>query len=101
VTGPGGSNSKSTTISVYKYGRPKAQFTALPKNGPAPLQVQFTDTSTGWITSWAWDFGDGGSSSEQSPSHIYTAIGKYKPTLTVTGPGGVTTKTKTIKAILP
>ncbi|MEW1939569.1 PKD domain-containing protein, partial [Pseudarthrobacter sp. NPDC080037] len=39
---------------------PVASFTASPTSGTAPLNVSFTDTSTGSPTSWAWDFGDGG-----------------------------------------
>src|SRR5262249_19167335 len=38
---------------------PVANFSATPTTGSAPLAVQFSDTSTGTITSWAWTFGDG------------------------------------------
>ena len=50
------------------------------------LTVTFTDASTddGTITSWAWDFGDTNSSTDQNPVHIYTAYGTYSVTLTVT-----------------
>ena len=37
---------------------PVAAFSASPTSGEAPLQVSFTDQSTGEITSWSWDFGD-------------------------------------------
>jgi len=40
--------------------------------------------------SWVWDFGDGGSSTIQSPSHFYSQFGRFQPTLTLTGPGGCT-----------
>lgn len=40
--------------------------------------------------SWIWDFGDGGSSTVQSPSHFYSAFGSFQPTLILTGPGGCT-----------
>lgn len=48
--------------------------------------VAFTDNSTGGITSWAWDFGDGGTASTQNPTHDYTNAGNgtYTVTLTVT-----------------
>jgi PKD repeat protein len=52
------------------------------------LTVQFTDESTGNITSWSWDFGDAGTSTEQNPSHIYNSTGYFTVKLTVTGPGG-------------
>jgi PKD repeat protein len=97
VTGPGGSSSKTATIEVFKKGPLKASFTATPTHGSEPLIVQFTDTSIGWITSWAWNFGDGGSSTEPSPSHTYHNPGKYKAKLTVSGPGGSRSKSATIK----
>ena len=41
------------------------------------LAVQFTDQSTGTPTAWSWQFGDGGTSSQQNPSHTYTNTGTY------------------------
>ena len=67
---------------------PVAGFTAAPTSGEAPLTVQFTDKSTGDITSRLWDFGDGQTSSSIDPSHIYQNIGRYTVKLTVSGPGG-------------
>ncbi|MCK4368959.1 MAG: PKD domain-containing protein [Dehalococcoidales bacterium] len=74
---------------------PAADFIATPTSGPAPLTVQFTDLSTGDITSWLWHFGDGGISPEQNPSHIYNYPGTYPVNLTVTGPGGTDMEVKT------
>ena len=74
---------------------PVADFTATPTSGPLPLEVSFTDLSTGEITGWAWDFGDTGSSAEPSPTHTYQNPGYYTVSLTVTGPGGDSTETKT------
>ncbi|WP_268122484.1 S8 family serine peptidase [Roseivirga pacifica] len=45
--------------------------------------TMFTDLSTGAVTSWSWDFGDGNSSSEQSPNHEYASTGAYTVTLEV------------------
>jgi len=59
-----------------------ASFTATPTSGTAPLDVKFTDTSTGSPTSWSWDFGDGTSSTDQSPSKTYSTPGTYTVTLT-------------------
>jgi len=67
---------------------PTADFTADPISGPIPLGVNFTDQSTGDITSWQWDFGDGSTSTEQGPSHTYTDFGTYTVSLTVAGPAG-------------
>ncbi len=74
---------------------PNADFTATPTSGCAPLTVDFTDQSTGDIDSWSWDFGDGGTSTAQNPSHTYNNVGTYTVSLTVTGPGGSDTATKT------
>ncbi len=73
---------------------PVADFSASPTSGCTPLTVVFTDLSTGSITSWSWDFGDGGTSTLQNPSHEYTSVGTYTVSLTVTGPGGADTETK-------
>lgn len=49
----------------------------------------FTDETTGSnLTSWNWDFGDGNTSSEENPSHIYSLPGEYDVTLTVTNNTG-------------
>jgi hypothetical protein len=68
-------------------GVPRAAFAAAPERGSAPLVVSFTDTSTGPVTAWLWSFGDGTTSSLQSPTHLYGA-GTFSVSLTVTGPGG-------------
>jgi PKD repeat protein len=74
---------------------PTAAFSASPTSGTAPLAVQFTDASTGdGITSRAWDFGDGGTSTEKDPSHTYTTAGTYTVSLTVTNAGGSDSETK-------
>jgi len=98
VTGPGGSDnlSRSDYITVTTPPpAPEASFEGSPTSGDAPLTVQFTDQSTGAITSWSWDFGDNGSSTQQNPSHEYLSDGSYTVKLTVTGPGGSDTKTET------
>ncbi|HUJ12010.1 MAG TPA: glycosyl hydrolase family 28 protein [Verrucomicrobiae bacterium] len=72
---------------------PVADFTASTSNGIAPLNITFTDTSTGPITNWFWDFGDGFNSntSDNILQHTYTASGTYLVQLVVSGPGGVRT----------
>jgi PKD repeat protein len=67
---------------------PGAGFEGTPLSGPAPLTVAFSDQSTNDPTSWSWAFGDGGSSSAQNPSHVYSAPGTYRVTLTATNSVG-------------
>ena len=45
--------------------------------------MQFTDTSAGGPTSWAWDFGDGGDLDLANPAHTYAAAGTYTVKVTV------------------
>ncbi len=73
-----------------------ASFTCTPASGPPPLLVAFTDTSTGVITSWAWDFGDGSTSNLQHPSHFYVVPVNYTVQLHIIGPGGNDTASKRI-----
>jgi hypothetical protein len=72
-----------------------AGFMATPTSGSVPLVVTFADESTGNIESWSWDFGDGGTSTQQNPSYTYGNAGDFTVSLTVTGPSGSDTKTKT------
>ena len=99
VTGPGGSNTKSIpnyiTITSGPVLPPVADFVANPVSGKPPLNVQFNDRSTGTINSWAWSFGDGGTSTSQNPRYRYTVPGKYSVSLTVKNSEGTNTKTIT------
>jgi len=74
---------------------PVADFNGSPTTGIVPLTVAFTDASSGAPTSWAWTFGDGGTSAEQHPSHVYTVAGTYSVTLQGTNASGSDTITKT------
>ncbi len=75
---------------------PTASFTTSATSGTAPVEVAFTDTSTGAPTSWSWSFGDGGTSAAQNPLHTYTTAGTYTVTLTSTNDGGSTTAATTV-----
>ncbi|MCC3159436.1 GEVED domain-containing protein [Hymenobacter sp. 15J16-1T3B] len=55
--------------------------------------VQFTDQSSN-ATSWAWTFGDGGTSTQQNPTHTYATSGVYDVSLTATNSFGSQTMTK-------
>jgi serine protease len=74
---------------------PVAAFTGSPLSGDYPLSVQFVDQSSGSPTGWNWTFGDGGTSSSQNPSHIYTAAGSFTVSLAVTNADGSDTETRT------
>lgn len=50
--------------------------------------VDFTDASTNNPTSWAWDFGDGTTSTDQSPQYMFAASGTYNVCLTVSNDAG-------------
>ena len=70
---------------------PVASFTASSTNGVAPLNVIFTDTSSGSITGWAWAFGDGNTSVSQDPTNFYLNPGTYTVQEIVSGLGGEST----------
>lgn len=84
-------------------GVPEAKFIATPAAGAVPLRVSFHDESSGSVTSWRWDFGDGATSSAANPTHVYSRIGEYAVTLHVSGPGGESpdVHTKTIVVYEP
>lgn len=78
---------------------PNAAFTNTDA-GPCDGFIQFTDQSTQVPQSWAWDFGDGNSSTQQNPTHTYTSSGTYTVTLIVTNTLGADTSTQSITVAL-
>lgn len=74
---------------------PIADFYSDSQTIGVPDSVRFIDRSTRNPTSWLWDFGDGTTSVEQSPTHIYRAIGTYTVTLTAKNNAGSSTKVST------
>ncbi|MFI7323740.1 PQQ-dependent sugar dehydrogenase [Streptomyces rubiginosohelvolus] len=73
---------------------PVAKAAADKTSGPTPLAVSFSSAGSadpeGGNLTYAWDFGDGATSTDPNPSHTYTTAGTYNPTLTVTDPEGLT-----------
>jgi PKD repeat protein len=90
---------------VIYIGTPVAEFSANVLSGFSPLVVDFTDLSVAGpnpITEWLWNFGDGGTSEEQNPTHTFYQTGVYTVSLTVTNSESSTnseTKTDYIEVI--
>jgi PKD repeat protein len=98
VTNSGGSSDTEQKVSYVTAGTPTAptaQFSGTPTSGTAPLEVSFTDLSTGGPTSWAWTFGDGNTSIVQHPTHTYATGGTYTIVLNATNAYGSDLETKT------
>lgn len=112
ITSPGGSYTISGTVTagdarpISNAGvtvvlestaglAPEADFTADLFSGVVPTTICFTDLSTNSPTSWAWTFGDGGTSTSQNPCHTYSSVGTFSVTLTATNASGSDSETKT------
>jgi PKD repeat protein len=73
----------------------KADFFVTGFENPLPATINFVNNSTN-ATSYLWDFGDGTTSTEQGPTHVYTLPGTYQLKLTATGPTGSKTVCRVI-----
>ena len=71
------SNDVAATV---PYSSPIASFNASTTTGVAPLALNFSSTSSGNISAYAWNFGDGGTSTANNPAHVYTGVGIYTVT---------------------
>jgi PKD repeat protein/FtsP/CotA-like multicopper oxidase with cupredoxin domain len=92
----------SSTNTLYDYINPQtcvpsASFTGYPTSGTQPLTVNFNSSSSGSVTNWFWDFGDGNTTNLDVPyvSYTYTTAGTNTVTLIVSGPCGSATNTAT------
>ena len=94
-------NPTSSSVVTVNYTpvTPVAAFSANTTSGNSPLNVQFTDNSSNYPTSWLWDFGDETTSTEQNPTHTYTKPGNYTVTLTAINAAGNSTYTMNITAL--
>ena len=96
----GVTDSITRSVQVTVNNPPVADFTYSPASPTTADTVNFSSTSTdtdGGITAWLWSFGDTGTSTIQTPSHTYTAVGSYTVKLTVTDTDGVTAeKTRSV-----
>jgi PKD repeat protein len=104
-----GYSAYSNTASISIVGDnplPTAVMSATPSSGTAPLTVTFDGSAStdlgGFITSWAWNFGDGSTGTGVSTTHVYGTPGTYTATLTVTDNGNATgTASKSILVSAP
>ena len=69
---------------VYICGPPAADWTS----NSTGLVGTFSDASTNIPTTWLWDFGDGTTSTQQNPNHLYANEGTYTVCLSITNPCG-------------
>ncbi len=98
----GDSSSRPRLIVTYELGleAPTADFNFSPSSPRAGEQVSFSDQSTGFPTAWLWDFGDGGSSDEQSPTHVFATSGTFTVSLTASNDNG-SDQTSAVITVLP
>ena len=96
---------KKDNYITVSYSIPVVSFVSTPASGTTPLYVQFTDTSTNSPASWDWTFGDGGTSTMQSPAYVYTVPGIYTVSFSATNAAGKGTVIRsdyvTVSAISP
>ena len=100
VTNSFGKNTLSQAGYIAVGDPPVPQFFVSPSEGNAPLAVVFADMTSGGVTAWKWDFGDGTSGTVQNPAHTYTKAGIYSVSLTASNTfgSGQITKSSLINA---
>jgi uncharacterized protein (TIGR02145 family) len=79
---------------IIQNKKPTAEFSCSQMDVKIGQSVSFVDESTENPNSWSWDFGDGDTSTEQNPTHIYQNEGKYTIALTATNETGSDTEIK-------
>jgi PKD repeat protein len=86
------------TVGAPSSGPPVAAISATPAtSGAAPLTVTFADLSTGSPDTWAWDFGNGQTSTQQNPGPIvFGSVGTFTVTLTASNGSGSSEATQTV-----
>lgn len=71
------------STNVIMSGEKLIDFVGVPNRGDKPLVVQFTPIIPDYASVVEWDFGDGDTSAQTAPEHIYAEAGEYEVTLTV------------------
>ncbi|HEU4719663.1 MAG TPA: nidogen-like domain-containing protein [Bacteroidia bacterium] len=75
-------------VTINVSALPNPDFSFVPATVFVDSSFQFTDLSTGSVTSWMWHFGDGDTSTAQNPSHAYTQPGTYHVCLVTVSTNG-------------
>lgn len=91
VTGPGGTDTETKNAYITVFTPPTPNISPSQTIGCYPFSIDFTDLSTPGdspIATWSWDFGDGGTSTSQNPTHTYTTPGTFDITLLLTDVNG-------------
>jgi len=79
----------------------RAEFTSDNRHGTPPLQTRFFDVSSvPGAGEWLWQFGDGATSTQRNPTHVYETAGNYDVRLEVTGTHGTAVEHKTLYMIV-
>ncbi|HYF30311.1 MAG TPA: PKD domain-containing protein [Chitinophagaceae bacterium] len=88
-TTAGGCTDSLTIVNAVRVGiKLQPNFSATPRFACAFQPIHFSDLSTGGVAdSWFWEFGDGGTSIEQNPIHLYQDTGYFTVTLVVANNG--------------
>ncbi len=94
MLGQGYSSGITLVVNATGTELPIADFSASNTNAAINETITFTDESAFSPTSWAWDFGDGETSTEQNPTHAYAEAGTYTVQLTVENENGSDTEIK-------
>ncbi|HEX5003425.1 MAG TPA: PKD domain-containing protein [Bacteroidia bacterium] len=88
VSYPNGCINADTLAPLSFYANPIPYFQVSALQGCAPHQTTFTPFGLGTFSTFNWDFGDGTTSSQATPTHTYTGAGNYQVTLTTTNVNG-------------
>jgi len=95
-----GAQSKSSTlidrIAAKDSKGLRVAFTYTPRFPVVGQTVRFTDASAGTPGSWRWDFGDGTVSTAKNPTHVYTASGFRRVSLTASDSTSTKTSSRTL-----
>lgn len=102
VTDSYGCKDTMTKVNLITISAPKADFTVLDSTSCPGSDISFTNISTGPALTYAWNFGDGTTSSATAPTHSYTSNGSYTVRLVVTDMYNcVDTKDQIINIVTP
>ncbi len=79
--------------------KPEASFALSPAIPQVGKAARFVDDSSNEPTSWQWSFGDGGTSTERHPLHMFAAAGNFSVSLTVTNAAGSSMASRNVSVV--